>query len=325
MKKEHNNIKQYLNKGISTTAGILILVLVAIVAGGIITWQMWPEKEAPSPFPTGSPTPTTTPSPNPSPTEPYINIISPNGGEGWEIGEIYMIKWNCPNNAEADMVDIFIKDKRESLEELVGSLIKCSLEKYSWKVESISSGQDSFKVQLRHVAGAQPVIDESDDYFSIVAKDEIADWKTYTNTKLNYTLKVPQDFHNRAKPSYWISESQDSSITLRGQEGSASYTMSVHYMPDAEFHNPPVNTNLVDWLKKWDSVSEELQDITNPNFEVDSIPAVKFYELSMPQAYDRDLIYLIKDNKVILIQFDIAFEEERELYYEILSTFKFID
>jgi len=81
MKKKYNDIKQYLNKGISTTAGILIVASVVVVAGGIITWQVWPTREAPSPYPTVSPTPTTTPSPSPTPplivNERITNIDSP--------------------------------------------------------------------------------------------------------------------------------------------------------------------------------------------------------------------------------------------------------
>jgi hypothetical protein len=39
-------------KGISFSLGIVIVLLVAIVVGGIIVWQMWPERKAPSPSPT---------------------------------------------------------------------------------------------------------------------------------------------------------------------------------------------------------------------------------------------------------------------------------
>ena len=55
-------------KGISSSLGILIVLLVAIVVGGIITWQMWPKMETSTPPPVVNPTPTTTPSPSPSPT-----------------------------------------------------------------------------------------------------------------------------------------------------------------------------------------------------------------------------------------------------------------
>ncbi len=102
--------------------------------------------------------------------KPSITVISPNGGERWMTGQTYDIIWDCPDEAEVDMVDIFIKDKRVSDEWItpIKSLIKCSLEKYSWKIGDISSGENCFKIQLRHVAGSQPLIDESDNYFSIV-------------------------------------------------------------------------------------------------------------------------------------------------------------
>jgi len=194
------------------------------VAAGVLIWQFSPEEEIPSPPPVVSPTPTSTPSSTPSPTsppitpEPYIKVISPNGGEIWEIGETYQIKWNCPDDAGADVIDIFMEDKRESVEKPIGSLIECSLGKYSWKVENISSGQDSFKVQLRHVAGAQPIIDESDNYFSIVVPDESdtissltsidETWNLYTNNKYGFSIKVPKKmFHGYGSMCEWKTDS----------------------------------------------------------------------------------------------------------------------
>ncbi len=66
MEKKYNKLKQYFNKGVSTTTGILIVVSVAILAGGLITWQMWPKQEAPTLPSIASPVSTTTPSPIPS-------------------------------------------------------------------------------------------------------------------------------------------------------------------------------------------------------------------------------------------------------------------
>ena len=100
-----------------------------------------------------------------------IKILSPNGGEKLIVGKTYNITWECPDNAEIDVMDIYIQDKRLSDKGIItpigGSIINCSAEKYSWQIKDISPGENCFKVQLRHVAGSVPLIDESDNYFSI--------------------------------------------------------------------------------------------------------------------------------------------------------------
>jgi len=61
MKKKQNNLKQYFNKGISTPVGILVVLLVAVLAG-VLIWQFSPGEEIPSPSPIVTPDePTPTP------------------------------------------------------------------------------------------------------------------------------------------------------------------------------------------------------------------------------------------------------------------------
>ena len=174
-------------------------------------------------------------------------IVSPNGGEKWVVGKTYDIKWDCPDGAEADVVDIFIKDKRESVEEmLIGSLIECSLGKYSWKVKNVSSGEDCFKIQLRHVAGAQPVIDESDNYFSVLttATDIVSPTKsTFTaspilvmadGSSIANLIVVVRDENNNLLSSkiVTISSSRGSQDTINtiigttGSDGKAVFSVS---------------------------------------------------------------------------------------------------
>lgn len=172
MKKGYNNIKQCLNKGISTTVGILIVVSVAIVAGGIITWQMWPEQEAPSPSPT-----------------PYINIISPNGGEAWEVGETHQIKWESEG---VENIIIWLYQEGGDSYQLNSQLLSASEEKYSWIIPESYSSDDNYKIQIVDLQKVNEVFDYSDNYFSIVAKDETADWKTYTNREYGFEFKYPE-------------------------------------------------------------------------------------------------------------------------------------
>ena len=158
-----NQFQSILNKGIATPVALLIVFLVAVIAGaGVLAYQHFQitekEVEVPEEITT----------PDEKAEKPYIKVISPNGGETWTAGETYTIKWDCPYEVEVNVVDIFIKDKRTGVESPIGDLIECSLEEYSWQIrDNISVGENNFKIQLRYIAGSQPVIDESDNYFTI--------------------------------------------------------------------------------------------------------------------------------------------------------------
>ncbi|MEA2112634.1 MAG: CARDB domain-containing protein [Patescibacteria group bacterium] len=118
-------------------------------------------------------------------------IILPDGGEEWEIGQSYEIKWDCPDESksEADVIDIFIKNKEGDVE-LIGNLVECSLQKYIWKIENILPGENSFKIQLRMPAGFQRVIDESNDYFSIIDGVNTNIKNIQTEQKISFIQKV---------------------------------------------------------------------------------------------------------------------------------------
>ncbi len=118
MKKKYNNIKQYFNKGVSTTAGILIVVSIAIVAGGLITWQMCPKEEVPTPSPTVSPTPTTTPTSSsfPTSTSPTGDASTTDETANWKIytNEEYGYEIKYPSQVENIM--FFEEDNTISLD-----------------------------------------------------------------------------------------------------------------------------------------------------------------------------------------------------------------
>lgn len=94
-------------------------------------------------------------------------VLTPNGGEKLTAGETYEITWACPAEAEADVVDVFLLNANTNTENSIATLVNCSSQSYSWQIDNNLIGENSFKIQLRQVAGSQPVIDESDDYFSI--------------------------------------------------------------------------------------------------------------------------------------------------------------
>ena len=208
MKKKHSDIKQYLNKGISTLVGILVVLLVA-VAAGLLMSQFSPEGEIPSPPPIvtpDEPTPTPSPSPSPTPTplptpESYIKVISPNGGEEWEIGKTYTIKWESEgyNKVDIQLNAIDISSQSDFGGIIVRNII-ADTGYYSWIASEIEGAMgDRYKITiidslcLNVDDAACANFDQGDNYFSIATKDETADWKTYTNDKYGYEFSYSEN------------------------------------------------------------------------------------------------------------------------------------
>ncbi len=112
-------------------------------------------------------------------TKPYIKILSPNGGETWEIGKSYDITWSSKG---IDKVTIFLADFREESPvtwHRISPDLSATLGKYSWKVadcyDSICNFTpgEKYKIKISESATSPsyPLLaeDESDDYFSIVS------------------------------------------------------------------------------------------------------------------------------------------------------------
>lgn len=118
--------------------------------------------------------------PQPQPDKPYVKVISPNGGEQWEIGNIYSIKWNVP---DVTRVSIYILDQSTGKVATVSPGIVAVLSNtgsYQWKIPSAMPA-GNYKVRVLGCpesfsnTGCANVgmsnaygYDESDNYFSIV-------------------------------------------------------------------------------------------------------------------------------------------------------------
>lgn len=173
-------------------------------------------------------------------------------------------------------------------------------------------------------------------------EDPTKDWKTYTNTKGNYQLKVPEGFWIFVWPEIgqlpvnrgWVDSSDDGSVAFWGKENDIEmWYMNITYVSDAPFYNPPPETELISWLKEggFHEESEEFQALEKPNFEIGGVPAVKIYEPGMMHAYDRDVIWVIKNGKLFNISVVVgaggkaSSEGFKKICDSMLSTFKFVE
>ena len=174
-------------------------------------------------------------------------------------------------------------------------------------------------------------------------KDETADWKSYKNKKYGYSFKYPKDCFYGPMPKYCKQkppeerpaeclcfldgENQDSvfiqSLT-KDKDKFALATFSIFH-PDSSYYNTSADTDLIEWLKK--NFSELHKSIPDePNMKIDGIDAVKIYTPFSGQAGSAEDIYFIKNGKLLhiyIIEVDNA--ENRKLYDQILSTFKFTE
>jgi len=121
--------------------------------------------------------PTTKPS---IPTPKSITLISPNGGERWEVGKTYTIRWEAPGYTPDTSVQIALRvagvDPNLSSGEATIANTK-NTGSYTWKIPAQLEGMvlgagNVYKIIIRIAGGGPGKYDLSDEYFSIVSTEE---------------------------------------------------------------------------------------------------------------------------------------------------------
>ncbi len=127
---------------------------------------------------TGMPTPQTqSEACAPSTTQPFIAVISPNGGETWQIGKTYTIKYSAKNIASSDSISIYLQKGYDagSTKTGVNSSLRIgntsNLESFDYTVSSnIASWPglgNNYTVKVCNTNSCT-ISDSSNNYFSIV-------------------------------------------------------------------------------------------------------------------------------------------------------------
>jgi hypothetical protein len=98
-----------------------------------------------------------------------LTIISPNGGEVWEIGKTYDIKWSS-NEVDKVYIEYIYQSPGRGESGPIVSGIPASSGKYSWTIPSSFKTGNSYKILIRQSSTSYDFFDQSDDYFSIVLK-----------------------------------------------------------------------------------------------------------------------------------------------------------
>ena len=100
------------------------------------------------------------------PLSPYLNVISPNGGETWETGKTYKIKWDSPG-FENQQVDIILK--REAITQMRVADDIANLSYYNWTIPDNVSGNNTYRIliELHDTQGTPAASDRSNKNFTI--------------------------------------------------------------------------------------------------------------------------------------------------------------
>jgi len=169
------------------------------------------------------------------------------------------------------------------------------------------------------------------------------DWQVYTNEKYGYSLKYPTDCLYGPLPGYckqspleerpreclcYFNAEDPNSVSLGTYTGTKSdltgASFVVFHSIYVDHYSPPADTDLIEWINEHYSHYEDIPD--EVNMELDGISAVRVYVPKSPMAWSQEDIYFIKNGKVFQISMlDVDNEDNRTLYNQILSTFKFLD
>jgi hypothetical protein len=125
---------------------------------------------------------------------PYIKILSPSGGEEWEIGQPQTIRWETGKNMDNAYVNIFLDQQgrfsngRLNEFRIPASQGKFILDKFQFVLYTEEGDgtcwnvfpENKYKIRLLYIwdvdsQSVKSIQEESDGYFSIIKKDEIVE------------------------------------------------------------------------------------------------------------------------------------------------------
>jgi hypothetical protein len=96
-------------------------------------------------------------------TNPFISVVSPNGGEQWHLGSIYQIMWSHANFTSPVKIELL---NGATPTTLIESAENSGV--YSWEIPTTMTLGTNYKVQITAVGVTPVVSDISDNPFSLI-------------------------------------------------------------------------------------------------------------------------------------------------------------
>jgi len=269
----------------------------------------------------------------------YIKVLSPNGGERWEIGKTYEIRWEFKGPKDTKVLIILVdyrnpdKPKEETFAGTWPPHIPASAGKYSWKISPDIFGSEFIPGEKYKIIIEENAIkflghllrDESDNYFSIVKKDETADWQIYRNEEYGFEFKYPQEWLVKDCDIFYPHE--DESVPGRlncielAEESGEYKLVQIKVYNDRGF-------SLVQWFDFYENYIG-WNIIERDSILIAGVEGVKgIYGLT---EFSFEGNFLPKENKIYEISFWLggmeetgAVEDKEKNYEQMLSTFRFL-
>lgn len=248
-----------LNKGISTPIAILLIIAVSAVVG-VAVWQFTKPAEQPAPEQASD---YTTQSAckeadyywyddachEEEQKEKSLSVISPNGGEVWEAGETYEIKWDN-NSSEIEGVYLELYQDDKYIETNLKTEAPTTIEggAYEWTIpEYLEEGDYKIKITGNTEEDTGIAEDFSDGTFKIKDKSpteaslpEITSpnggekWKVGTNYDIEWNC--PEDWMDNGNFSIYVANDSGSEEMIKSMATCSSerYTWKVGYNTEGE-------------------------------------------------------------------------------------------
>ncbi len=152
--------------------------------------------------------------------QPSITVLSPNGGEEWEIGKTYEIRWESQGVETVDIRAVTIHTSPYGV--LIATGIPASQKTYSWTISSYFSPRDDYKISISGKVNGEVISDESDDYFSIIKPITCTDSDGGKNYYEKGTVTVDgTSYTDYCVNNYTLKEYFCTEITTSGLGGAA--------------------------------------------------------------------------------------------------------